>query len=156
MRRVPPVVAALVGVVPMRPWKPLRPTSLDAGLPSPVRRARRPVRVVAVLAVAVVVIASQFPDAEPEVVGVHGRVGDAPSTTTTVIPAGARTLDPAQARPGLIATTSTTSTRPSTTRVAPSEDGPLIVVDGQRAYVLERTPLVLQFLWLATHFGPGE
>ncbi len=64
-------------------------------------------------------------------------------TPTTVIPAGARTLDPTQARPGLLATT--------TTRPVVEEDGPLMVINGREVIYLKRTPLVMQLLWVATH-----
>lgn len=131
----------------MRPWKPLRPTSLDASLPTPVRRARRPVRIAAVVVIAVVLGASQFPDGEPEVVGMGGRVGDATVTSTTVIPAGARHLDPTQARPGLIATTTTTTAAPI---YGPDNPSDYLVIDQGTVYRVPRTPLTSQLLWLAT------
>lgn len=64
-------------------------------------------------------------------------------TPTTIIPAGARTLDPSQARPGLLVTT-------TTARPVVEEDGPLMVINGREVIYLKRTPLVMQLLWVAT------
>lgn len=66
-------------------------------------------------------------------------------TPTTVIPAGARQLDPSKARPGLIATTTTAAPI-----YGPDNPSDYLVIDQGSVYRVPRTPLTSQLLWLAT------
>ena len=96
------------------------------------------------IAVCVVIIgATAVANYLPESTEVGSNLPDQFPTSPT-IPAGARTLDPSKARPGLIATTTTAP-------VYGPEVPSYTVIDGTHAYTVPRTPLTARLLWLATH-----
>lgn len=97
----------------------------------------------ALIGVCLVLIGYTAVDNLPESTEVGTNLPDQFPTSPT-IPAGARTLDPSKARPGLIATTTTAT-------VYGPEVPSYTVIDGTHAYTVPRTPLTARLLWLATH-----
>ena len=98
----------------------------------------------ALIGVCLVLIGFTAVDNLPESTEVGTNLPDQFPTSPT-IPAGARTLDPSKARPGLIATTTTAPV------YGPENPNDFVVIDQGHVYRVSRTPLTSQLLWIATH-----